>query len=317
MQRVPASVSVVIPTYRRADRLRQALEALDAQEYQATEVIVVRRDDDESAAVVVSEPRSLPVRELIVTEPGVLAAMIIGARAARGSLIAFVDDDAAPHPDWLVRMVAAMTDVRVGGAGGRDIVTVDDALPRTSDVGRITSWGKLIGNHHRAAGPPREVDVLKAANMIFRREALALPRWLRGTGAQVHFEVASCLWARNQGWLLIIDPTAEIDHLPGPRFDADRRGAPAASATFDAAYNHTLALLTMRPRLALRRSIYGLLVGDRGMPGLVRALAAIPPRHWLVVRQLPPSLAGQLLGLVHFGGGRRVEMVTFMPTGVI
>lgn len=155
VQTVPASVSVVIPTYRRPDRLRQGLEALAAQEYQATEVIVVRRPDDDAAAAVLSEPSSLPLRDVIVSEPGVLAAMITGSRAARGSLIAFVDDDAAPHADWLARMVSAMTDARVGGAGGRDIVTADDSLPRTADVGRITSWGKLIGNHHRAAGPPR------------------------------------------------------------------------------------------------------------------------------------------------------------------
>jgi hypothetical protein len=226
-------------------------------------------------------------------------------------MIAFIDDDAAPHPDWLQRVLSLMVDKRVGGVGGRDIVTLDGALPRTGDVGRLTSWGKLVGDHHRAAGPPRGVDVLKAANMIFRREALALPSGLRGSGAQVHFEVATCLWAADRGWRLVMDPGAEVDHLPGPRFDADRRGAPAAKATFDAAYNLTIALITMRPTLATRRLAYGLLVGDRGAPGLLRAVAASRSRQWFIVRRLVPSLGGQLLALLHFSRGTRLEMTTF------
>lgn len=314
MRTVPsasASVTVVIPTYRRSDRLRQALRALETQARQADEIIVVRRSDDAPAAAVVRERWRLPLREVIVQEPGVLAAMIAGARGASGSLIAFIDDDAAPHADWLQRMVALVAEYGVGGVGGRDIVTVDDALPRTADVGRITAWGKLIGDHHRAAGPPLDVDVLKAANMLFRREALALPRGLRGAGAQVHFEIATCLWAHDRGWRLVMDPGAEVDHLPGPRFDADRRGAPAATATFDAAYNLTIALMTMRSALAPRRLVYGLVVGDRGAPGLLRAMAAIQGHEWFVARRLIPSLGGQLLAVLHAARGARLEMTTF------
>ena len=313
---VPASspsVSVVIPTHRRPDRLREALRALADQRRRPQEIIVVRRRDDEPAAQVVARHRALQVTEVVVEEPGVLAAMIAGARRAGGTHIAFLDDDAAPHPDWLERMVACLADDGVGGAGGRDIVTADDALPRTRDVGRITRWGKLMGDHHRATGATLEVDVLKAANMIFRREALALPTGLRGAGAQVHFEVASGLWARNRGWRLIVDPAAQVDHLPGPRFDADARGRPAAAATLDAGHNLTVALLTMRPSLLWRRPVYGLLIGDRGLPGMGRALAAIPLRQWFVVARLVPSLAGQLLGIARYLTGRRVEMVTFGP----
>lgn len=304
-------VSVVVPTYLRPERLRDALVALGAQRRQVDEIVVVRRSEDAGAAGVLAEHGALPLREVVVEQSGVLAAMIAGARSAQGDLIGFIDDDAAPHVDWLERMLALFDDAGVGGAGGRDIVTEDDALPRVTDVGRITPWGKLIGDHHRAGGPARDVDVLKAANMIFRREALALPRDLLGAGAQVHFEVATCLWARNRGWRLVVDPAAEVDHLPGPRFDADRRGAPSPKAIAHAGHNFISALLTMRPDLLGRRMLYGLLIGDRALPGIGRALIAVALGQWLVARKLAPSIAGQLYGAGRFTLGRRVEMETF------
>jgi hypothetical protein len=147
--------------------------------------------------------------------------------------------------------------------------------------------------------------------MAFKREALALPVDLLGEGAQVHFEVATCLWAKNQGWRLVLDPKAEVLHLPGERFDADQRGRPSLWSTHRAACNLTWCLLSMRPRLAAARILYGLLLGDRGTPGLARAVAALLQGDRDVWLRLLPSLSGQLraAGLMMFR--RKVAMVTF------
>jgi hypothetical protein len=66
--------------------------------------------------------------------------------------------------------------------------------------------------------------------MAFRRQALALPESLRGSGAQAHFEVATCLWARKRRCRLVYDPSVVIDHYRAPRFDADRRERPERNA---------------------------------------------------------------------------------------
>jgi glycosyltransferase involved in cell wall biosynthesis len=42
----------------------------------------------------------------------------IGIRHAIGSLIAFIDDDAIPQPEWLKQLVAVFDLPDVGGAGG-------------------------------------------------------------------------------------------------------------------------------------------------------------------------------------------------------
>jgi GT2 family glycosyltransferase len=156
------------------------------------------------------------------------------------------------------------------------------------------------------------VEVLKGVNMSFRREALALPAGLRGQGAQVHNEVAICLWARAAGWRLRYDPAALVDHYHGARFDPDRRHRPAAAAIENEAYNLVVTLLSLRPELTLRRAAYGLLVGDRATPGLVRTAAAASRREREVLRRALPSLRGQLRALTAL---RRGSPLTMVPLG--
>ena len=302
-------VSVVVPTYRRPEHLRRCLRGLEEQQLKPREVVVVRRTGDEPTAAVLRGCDS-DVAEVTVTEPGIVTAILAGVRAATGGILALTDDDAVPRPDWLARMSSYFCDPAVGGVGGRDVIHSPDGLVAQArrDVGRITEWGKLIGNHHLGVGPPRETMVLKGVNMAFRRAALALPVGLR-SGACVHSEVAICLWARKQGWRLVYDPDLVVDHFPGPRFDADRRGRPDAVAMRDASYNLVVSLLAVEPRLFLRRASYGLLVGDAGSPGLARAVLAAARREQDVLRRVVPSLAGQTAALADVFLGRGVEMV--------
>ena len=302
------AVSVIVPTYRRPTHLRACLEGLRAQSRPAREVVVVRRAGDEETRRVVAEHEPGSLVEVVVDVPGVLAAMHAGIERATGNVIAFSDDDVVPRPDWLARLLEHLADPGVGGVGGRDH-TPQSVPPFTEDVGRISRWGKLVGNHHVGAGPARDVDVIKAVG-AYRREALALPAGLRGEGAQVHFEVALCLWARNHGWRLVYDPSIVVDHHPAPRYDADRRGAPTFRAVRDATYNFVACLLTLERGLFVRRAVFGVVVGDRSMPGLARAALALAQREWPTVRQLPASLLGQIEALWDVARGRGVVMVS-------
>jgi GT2 family glycosyltransferase len=292
------SASVVIPSYRRPEELRRCLAGLAHQSLPPAQTIVVRRADDMATEAVVPESRHADLSDVVVAQPGVLAAMAAGVTMAQRDIIAFIDDDAVPRRDWLQRLVRHFDDPKVGGVGGRDfIVQTASPDPPTLDVGRITRWGKAIGNHHRGDGEPREVMLLKAAGMAFRREALTLPSGLRGAGAQAHFEVGMSLSALRRGWHLIYDPTAVVDHYVAPRFDADQRMRRAPSAVRDAAYNLVTCLLEEPPELVWRRAAYGLLVGDRATPGLLRATVALLRKEREVVRDLRPSLEGQVEAL--------------------
>jgi len=304
-----AEISVVVPTYRRPEQLRRCLAGLRAQDVEPREVVVVRRASDDHTAAALRECQYEVVSDVTVTETGVVGALSAGVRAVAGHVVAFTDDDAVPRSDWLARIEAHLRDPSVGGVGGRDLIHPSDGAPHgRRDVGRVTPWGKVIGNHHLGIGPAREASVLKGTNMAFRRAALALPKGLCGSGAQVHYEVAMCLWARKRGWRLVYDPSIVVDHFPGPRFDADRRGRPEWRAIHDASYNLIACLLAVEPELFIRRASYGVLVGDGGNPGLARGAAAFVRREPEIVRRLAPSLVGQARALADFVLGRRVEM---------
>jgi glycosyltransferase involved in cell wall biosynthesis len=304
------TVSVIIPTYRRPRYLEHCLSALAEQHRPADEVLVViRKDDEESGTVVGQAPDA---RSVVVDEPGVLAAMAAGVRAATGHILIFVDDDVRARPRWLECLIPHFADAGVGAVGGRDVILRPaQAGPSTTDVGRVTRWGRVIGNHHLGEGPPRDVEVLKGANMAFRRSALALPIGLRGEGAQVNYEVPTCIWAAERGWRLVYDPGALVDHDAGPRFDADQRDDPSPSAIRDASFNLVAGLIATRPRLLWRRAAYGLLIGDGATPGLARALAGVVERDRSVLRALGPSLAGQASALALHLLGRGIRMQAF------
>ncbi len=99
-------VSVVIPVFNRADRIRLALQSIQAQTYADWEAIVV--DDgssDGSAEVVDSLAHAEPRIRLIRHEKnkGAQAARNTGIRASRGEWIAFLDSD----DEWLPQRLEA------------------------------------------------------------------------------------------------------------------------------------------------------------------------------------------------------------------
>jgi glycosyltransferase involved in cell wall biosynthesis len=290
-----SSVSIIVPTYRRPHELERCLGALAEQTRAPEQLIVVHRDEDVAAAVVV---RGFPgVTPVVVNQPGVLSAMTSGLFQASGNFVGFLDDDTRAPVDWVERCLVHFADSQVGVVSGRDMVPIDSDGPGEPDPGRLGRWGRMRGGHHLGVGPARPVDVLKAANLLFRREALALPTGLRGAGAQPHFEVAMCLAAARRGWLVVFDPTIRVDHLPGPRWDDDDRGAPSRQAISDAAYNLVRSICDFRRDLLLRRAAYGLLVGDRSVPGLLRTVAAVATGDGRTARRFIPATKGQLAAL--------------------
>ena len=306
-------VTVVVPTYRRPDLLVKCLAGLQSQTCNSSTVIVVKRDGDELTESCLAGSLPLNPHVVSVEQGGQMAAMAAGLAASRTPLVAFTDDDAIPRPDWIERLIKPFSNSEIGAVGGRDVVVADDldstkCLASEELVGIVTPWGRLIGNHHIGVGPARYVDVLKGVNCMYRRIAVAIPSNLRGSGAQVHNEVAIGLRAKSNGWKLLYDPQIIVDHYPGQRFDVDARSGPAKAATFDAAYNLTLSIGSQGFVPALRRVVYGLLIGDRSLPGLGRTMIALlagSERH-LFIERLGPALRGNALAGLELARGRGV-----------
>ena len=274
-------ITVVVPTYLRPLDLARCLAALKQQTRAVDELWVIVRDTDRETWQFLKdfERGSLALHTATVTEIGVIAAMNIGLDSATGDIVAFTDDDAVPHVDWLERIEAYyLADEKIGGVGGRDWVYHGTKLEDGSRpiVGKLQWFGRLIGNHHIGSGGCREVDVLKGVNMSFRRKAIAnlhFDQRMRGSGAQVHFEVVFSLTLRQKGWKLIYDPQIAVDHFPAQRFDEDQRNSFNAQASVNAIHNETVALLSyLSPLRRFVFVIWAIAIGTTEAFGLVQWL---------------------------------------------
>ncbi|SCL33631.1 Glycosyl transferase family 2 [Micromonospora nigra] len=99
-------VSVIVPNYNYAQPLRHCLAALAAQTHGPLEVIVV---DDGSTDDSVAVADSFGVRVLRTpVNSGPSVARNIGAEAARGEILMFVDSDVALAPDAVANAVAIL-----------------------------------------------------------------------------------------------------------------------------------------------------------------------------------------------------------------
>ena len=188
-------------------------------------------------------------------------------------------------------------DPRVGAVGGRDCAREGPRARRIARaVGQLTLSGKIVGNHHLGVGGLREVDMLKGANMSYRRAAIERLRFdtrLRGAGAQVHNDMGFSMRVQRDGWKLVYDPAIAVDHFPAERFDDDRRDAASLNAISNGAYNMHLILREHLP--PVRREIawwWWTLVGTRVYPGLAHVLLSLHTaqrerirEHWRAVRR--------------------------------
>ena len=270
-------IALIVPTFRRPEDLKRCLLAIANQRRSADQIIVVRREGDELTRTALNAfvAAGAPLTVVAVVDGGVVAALNAGLDAAHADVVAFTDDDAAPRPDWLLRIEQRFAaDSTLGGLGGRDWVhqhgRVEDAAERV--VGRVTWFGRCIGHHHLGVGPPREVDALKGVNMSFRAQALDGVRFdtrLRGAGAQVCNELGVSLEVKRRGWKLVYDPQIAVDHYPSVRHDEDQRNAFSVAAVYNATFNETLLV---SEHLGSWRGYafiaWALLLGHHASPGL-------------------------------------------------
>jgi hypothetical protein len=167
-------------------------------------------------------------------------------------------------------------------------------------VGKLQWFGRAIGNHHIGVGKIREVDILKGANMSYRRKAIHNLRFddrLKGSGAQVDNDMAFSLAVKRRGWKLIYDPQVSIDHFLGTRLDEDQRKSFNSTACENSSYNHTLVVLT---HISRSRRIFFLmwtfLIGTRHTYGFLQLFRMFPREGYISLMKLYYSLKGKLGG---------------------
>ena len=157
------SVSVVVCTYNGSRTLRECCEGLQKLEYPNFEVIVV--DDgsrDDSAGIA----REFGFRVISTPNRGLSNARNTGLEAAAGEIVAYLDDDAYPDPQWLSYLAYTFMNTDYAAVGGPNIAPPQDG-PRAECIAKAPGGPVhvLISDH--------EAEHIPGCNMAFRKADLA------------------------------------------------------------------------------------------------------------------------------------------------
>jgi O-antigen biosynthesis protein len=218
------SVSVVICAYNAAETLAECLRHTCRLDYPNLEILVV---DDGSTDATAEIARRFPRARLVTIEhAGLSVARNEGLRAATGSLVAYLDSDAYPSPEWLYYLVLGFDRRTVGGVGGPNIPPLDDSL--AAQVVARSPGGPV----HVLVADDRAEHV-PGCNMAFWRHVLDEVGGFDPVYTAAGDDVDICWKVLDRRWEIGFHPAALVWHHRRPglrRYLRQQRGYGRAEA---------------------------------------------------------------------------------------
>ncbi|MFM7448750.1 MAG: glycosyltransferase [Leptolyngbyaceae cyanobacterium] len=297
-------ISVAVCSYNGSPTVRDTLSALQQLKYPNFETIVV---DDGSIDGLAQIARGYDGVRVIVHEQnkGLSCARNTALEAATGEIIAYIDDDAYPDPDWLTYLVLTFLQGDWAAVGGPN-------LPPVGDGWIADCVANAPGGPVHVLVSDQEAEHIPGCNMAFWVDKLKAidgfdPRF-RAAGDDVDI----CWRLQAQGWKIGFSPAALVWHRRRncvKTYWKQQKGYGKAEALLEAKwperYNavghlswegrlYGRGLIKMLPpqkqRIyhgswgsALFQSLY------QPAPGLLSALPAMP--EWYLLALLPAGLS--------------------------
>ncbi|MEE6169097.1 MULTISPECIES: glycosyltransferase family 2 protein [unclassified Mycolicibacterium] len=216
-----ASLSVVICAYttRRWSDLCRAVDSVLDQVDRDTELIVVIDHCDELQTLV-SDRYSGENRVKVIPnteQQGLSGARNTGVGAARGDVVAFLDDDAEADPGWAQRLIGHYQDAAVAGVGGYAAAV----WPRVRPAWMPREFDWVVGCSY--TGQPTSVAPVRnpiGCNMSLRRSALESAGGFKSEVGRVGSvpvggeETELCIRVRAAGHSaqILFDPDMRVQH---------------------------------------------------------------------------------------------------------
>ena len=202
-------VSVIIALHRWNERsARSVSQCIELRRHSSVEVIVVS-DQPMSGA--------LPGAQWLFTgatgDTSPALKRDLGASVARGTFLAYIDDDAYPDVHWIDQALAAMESLGVDGVGGPG-VTPDGSNWQERLGGAI--YCSILGSgpfrlRFTPLGKPRVIDELPAYNFIVKRECMdKIGGW--NSSFYGGEDTAVCTQLRLSGYRLGYSPNVVVYH---------------------------------------------------------------------------------------------------------
>jgi GT2 family glycosyltransferase len=195
-------ISVVVCSHNGERTIQDCLEGLLELEYPDHEVIVVDDGSSDATAAIVS---GHPVRFISTANNGLSSARNAGMEAATGEIVAYLDDDARPDPDWLTHLAAVFMNTEHAGVGGPNISPPGDG-PIADCV------AKSPGNPVHILLSDREAEHIPGCNMAFRKDCLQAIGGFDPMFRVAGDDVDACWRLHERGWTLGFSPAALVWH---------------------------------------------------------------------------------------------------------
>ena len=161
-------VSIIIAAKACCENLRECVSKcleLDLGDYE----IIILPDSRTTEEGILSGPRVRIIPTGIVSPP---KKRDIGAKEAKGEILAFLDDDAYPKKDWLKEAVNIFKESeKVGCVCGPAVTPQDDSILQKGS-GLVYASPLVSGNHNfrYIPGPRREVFDFPSCNFLIRKD---------------------------------------------------------------------------------------------------------------------------------------------------
>ncbi|WP_199199343.1 glycosyltransferase family 2 protein [Amycolatopsis sp. CA-128772] len=205
---VNPATTVVVVTWRGAPHVAACLDALAAQARPHRTLVVDNASDDGTAALLAAHP-SRPEVLRLPRNTGYAGALAVALGKVQTPLMAWLNDDAEPAPDWLATLEDALEEAPLAAAATSLLVRPDGA---TQSAGvRLTA----DGHGADATEPAAEVFGFCGGAALLRTDALKSVHGVPA-GFFCYYEDTDTAWRlRLAGWDVVAAPGARVRHAHG------------------------------------------------------------------------------------------------------
>ncbi len=199
-------VSIIIPVPRINDYIHESMDHILALDYPSFEILIFPDEKDK----VHSWPK---IRIIASGKVGPAEKRDLALKYASGKILAFLDDDAYPQPDWLKKMVPLFRDGNVAGVGGPAITPESDGILQKVSGAIFESYlgGGFARNRYLPTGHRREIDDWPTVNFLVWKDAF---REVGGFNCAYWpgEDTKLCLDFLNAGYKILYEPKGIVYH---------------------------------------------------------------------------------------------------------
>jgi GT2 family glycosyltransferase len=207
------TISIIIPTFHRKESLMRLMKSLTNQKGIQFEVIVVEQGEENKKEIEqLGRKLGLELHYIYLPQPSMTHARNMGATAAKGEYLLFLDDDVITRPGLLENHINNFQDPKVGATTGRVITPGQPVEEGRTDTARVSMFEVTEGYSSTIR---QEVDTVVGCNMCWRTDVY---KKLGGvdeqfTGNALREETDLSLRAKKLGYKIIFEPKAEVEHV--------------------------------------------------------------------------------------------------------